>query len=174
MQAQSSSPVVRVSDKAAAERAAIRTLAALRDLSGIGASSTGLRLSSRDIGSTYGFDKGRCPDLIVAAVADWYDDEHPHRLSHRLTSVYWHAVLWEMVHDYLLPAMGIDDLDLTFWPGHHANPIHCFDPRPFPYEVVHVTWDEVFARTIHLLNRVAAQQPSHQSAREADTDEDAA
>lgn len=138
--------------QAAADRAAIRTLAALRGI-GFGGAGTGLVLLSRDIGTTYGFNRGRVPDILNQTLEDWYDRPR------RLLPEHWHVVLWELVHDYLLPTLSDGIPNVTLWAGHHANPIHSFDRIAF--EMVRVPWVEVFTYTVHLLDRIDHQHPNH-------------
>lgn len=144
----------RSEDERAAGRAAIRTLAALRGIAGVGAygNDTGLLLSSGDIGSTYGFDQGRLPTVLHLALEDWYGEPRA------LATIEWHVVLWEMVHDHLLPTLGMDDLDMTLWAGHRFNPVRTFDSRPIPFEMVRVPWMDVLAHTVDLLNCVDAHE----------------
>jgi hypothetical protein len=144
-----------------ADLRAILTLAALRGVENPNWSRAGLTLSSRDLIPTRGFDDGHPPTEIEFAYGDWTGTEEV------LPRVVWHTTLWELVHAYLLPAMGWTP-PLTFWPCHRHNPVRAWDlTRPGeadfdptrPADEVFVDWMTVLAHTVHVANRIINQGP---------------
>lgn len=142
--------------EAAPDVAAIRTLAALRDITvppvkfgNASASVTreGYVLDSADIGRKYGFADGDCPDLIGDMVRDWFNDD-----TVFVENSVWHPILFSMVTTRLLPAIGAPDLPVYMLDGYHHNPIRIDDTGltdvTVPAGTVTVDWMDLFARVV--------------------------
>lgn len=145
------------------DREAVLTLAALRQvpLSSLhgpnGYLVSGLMLWN-DTSST-----ATPPEAVIDLLDGWYGDVHAHN---QMRVHDWQVVLYGMVHDFLLPAMGATDYVLEFCPNlGDRSAVRATVPRPHYSDrvlystLVRVGWFEVLARTVATIN--ASNQPPH-------------
>lgn len=95
-------------------------------------------------------------EALVDLIDDWYADIDAHD---RVTTSIWQVLLYGIVHDLLLPAMGDTDYGVEFRPNlDAANAVRATAPRPAPdllpgvATTVYVAWPELLARTIATIN----------------------
>lgn len=139
--------------------AAIATMAALKGIAFQEDFSTagpdGLVLRSESIGTKFGFSDGDCPDPVRDMVDAWYG--HAEYVGGKT----WHPVLWDLVNEHLVPALGDTDLDLYLMSTIH-NPIRSGhrDLSHMPSDVeVTVPWLTVLA---HVIIAIDAAFADHQ------------
>lgn len=149
----------------------VKTLALLRGMdfsTGAPPRFEGLALVSADLCAQYGFDQGRYPAWIREFVTEWYDT----RVA--ISEEVWQPVLWDLVHEHLLPAMRqhrptttgntdaeVPPVSLYRLPTLHHNPVRAQDDLAViaaPTRV-YVPWLEVFTRIVVAIEAQRAGRP---------------
>lgn len=140
---------------------AIETLAALRGIEEPDWPHSAFDLQSWELGTPSGFDHGLTPIAVGVMFRSWVDatsaSQTPVSTGPAIPTVVWHATLWELVHAYLVPEMGVDAPVLRFDSDGCQNPVRAWHRAP--EASVMVDWMTVFAQTIHVLNRISGQHP---------------
>lgn len=144
------------------DRDAIITLAALRGIHPDGAPVRsekylkGYRLTSGGPSTDQGFAAGRTPEAVASMVHAWYGRRRG------IVGAIWHPILWDLTHEFLLPAMreaGLrTEVEFRDEPLAARNPVRFTDATGYndpsldqlarPRVVVHVPWLEVLARVV--------------------------
>lgn len=142
----------------AATYEAVKTLSVLRDMdmsTGAPPRREGMSLNSACLCSKYGFDDARYPAKVSALSNEWYGKRTP------ILDVVWQSVLWDLVHEYLLPVIRqataaagrpeqAEQIALYRLPTLHNNPVRAHNPLLVMIAPtrVYVPWIDVFARTV--------------------------
>lgn len=147
--------------------AAIATLAALKGMTTPhSGQASGFVLRARDIGDEFGFYDGGITYPNWELLHDWYHGDVPFAIDSG-----WHAVLWRVVHEHLIPEI-VPRLEMAGAPMPHLsyaetthNPVRFadaeVDPAILPDLTVHVPWLVVLAHcVVEIDSRLATQDPT--------------
>lgn len=155
------------------QRTTLMTLAALRGIHPDGAPvgsekyRRGFRLTSVGPSTIEGFAAGRTPEAVATMVQAWYGRRRG------IVGAVWHPILWDLTHEYLLPAMHEAGMNVEV--EFHDEPLAARNPVRYPETsgltnpslvelarprvAVNVEWLEVLARVIERLDEADARQP---------------